>query len=145
LFMLGAGYFVSIANVLTAKLAQLKVPSIAANTWGMFYGLLVNAAIALVGGAPFNFDWRPGYVVSLVYLTVFSTMVGFVLYFVLVRRIGSARASYFTLLAPFVAVVLSALVEGMAITPALILGGLAVLAGNFLAMRGARAPATGSA
>jgi drug/metabolite transporter (DMT)-like permease len=136
LFMLAASYLVSIANVLTARLTLLGVPSLSANAWGMLYGLAINAVLAVAGGAPFAFDWRAGYVLSMIYLTFISTVAGFLLYFVLVKRIGAARASYFTLLSPVVAVVIATFVEGLAVTPLLIIGGLAVLAGNYLAMRG---------
>jgi DME family drug/metabolite transporter len=57
------------------------------------------------------------------------------------RRIAASHASILTLLEPFVAVVLAALVLGQELGPARIAGGLLILTGAVLVITGRRARA----
>lgn len=60
----------------------------------------------------FSFDFRPGYIGSLIWLTVFSTVFAFGFFLTLVGRIGAARASYAMVIFPIVALLLSTWFEG---------------------------------
>jgi drug/metabolite transporter (DMT)-like permease len=133
--MLGSAYVVSLATIVTAKLNERRVPSLQANAWGMIYGAGFVMIYVLALGREFTFEWTFAYVASLVYLTFPAGVLAFIIYFFLVARIGPARSSYFTLMSPMVAIVLSVLIEGLPVTLALAGGVLAILAGNFIAMR----------
>ncbi len=134
-YLLAAAYVVSMATIVTAKLSQNSVPLLPANGWGMIYGAGFNLVFVLALGREMIFDWSLPYVLSLLYLSLPAGVLAFVIYFVIVRRIGPARSSYFTLMSPMVAVVISVAVEGLPLTWALGAGVAAVVAGNFIAMR----------
>jgi drug/metabolite transporter (DMT)-like permease len=134
-YLLGAAYVVSLATVVTAKLNLRRIPALQANGWGMVYGLLFNIGFVVVLGRELTFDWTLPYVASLLYLSLAAGLLAFIIYFVVVTRVGPARSSYFTLMSPMVAIVISVLVEGLPVTGALALGVAAVLAGNYIAMR----------
>jgi drug/metabolite transporter (DMT)-like permease len=133
--ILGAAYVVSLATIVTARLSYRQIPGLQANTWGMIYGSLFNAVFVLVLGHDLAFDLSGPYILSLLYLTFLAGVVGFVLYYVIVVRIGPSRSSYFTLMSPMVAIVISSVFEGLPITLALAGGVAAVLVGNYIAVR----------
>jgi drug/metabolite transporter (DMT)-like permease len=71
---------------------------------------------------------------SLIYLTVFGTILAFGAYVSLVGRIGAERASYSAVVSPVIALGLSVVFEGLAFTNYLILGFLLCLVGNVLTL-----------
>jgi drug/metabolite transporter (DMT)-like permease len=134
-YALGAAYVVSLATIVTAKLNIRRIPALQANAWGMIYGAGFNVIFVLALGRELTFEWTFAYVASLAYLTFPAGVLAFIIYFSIVARIGPTRSSYFTLMSPMVAIVISVLIEGLPVTLALAGGVLAVLAGNFIAMR----------
>jgi drug/metabolite transporter (DMT)-like permease len=103
--------------------------------WSMGYGGAASLAVALAMGRSLSFDFSPAYVLSLLYLTVFGSILGFAGYLTLLGRIGAARASYIGVMVPIVALVVSSLFEGFAWHP-LTAAGIAIsLAGNVLVLR----------
>jgi drug/metabolite transporter (DMT)-like permease len=105
--------------------------------WSMGYGGLVALAVALALGRPLDFDASPGYVISLLYLALFGSVIAFAGFLTLLGRIGAARASYIGVMVPVVALLISTAFEGFAWHP-LTAAGIAVsIAGNVLVLRGA--------
>jgi drug/metabolite transporter (DMT)-like permease len=105
--------------------------------WSMGYGGLVALAVALALGRPLAFDASPGYVLSLLYLAVFGSVIAFAGFLTLLGRIGAARASYIGVMVPVVALLISTAFEGFSWHP-LTAAGIAVsMAGNVLVLRGA--------
>ena len=103
--------------------------------FGMAYGaglLIVFATVqaALFGGPPAAFDTGAPYLLSLAYLGVFGSVLGFGAYLTLLGRIGADRAGYATVLFPVVALAISTVFEGYLWTPTAILGVGLVLFGN---------------
>ena len=83
-------------------------------------------------GTSFTMDWSMPYIASLVYLSVFGSIIAFGAYLSLIGQIGADRAAYATVLFPIVALLISSVFEGFEWT-ALSLAGMAlVLAGNVL-------------
>jgi len=101
----------------------------------MFYGALVSAAIAAIGGHSFSFDWSIAYVGSLAYLTVFGSIFAFGAYLTLLGRIGASKAGYSMVLFPVVALILSMLFEGLRVDATVVIGTLLVLAGNVFVLK----------
>ena len=62
--------------------------------------------------SPWDFDPRPPYVASLVYLALFGSVAAFGAYLALMRTIGQGHASYVGVTTPVLALVLSTLFEG---------------------------------
>jgi drug/metabolite transporter (DMT)-like permease len=113
----------------------------------MAYGALATLVIALLRGVPFTFDPSPAYVLSLAYLAIFGSVIAFGTYLTLVGRMGVDRAAYITVIFPLVALLLSALFEGLSLTPIALAGVALVAGGNVLVLtrrRAAPAPAAAS-
>lgn len=106
------------------------LPVFQTNAYGMAYGTVLTLGFCLLRGAPFNFDPRPLYVGSLLFLAVFATVVGFWSYLTLVGRIGAGRAAYATAVFPLVALTLSTVFESYAWSAEAAAGVALVLLGN---------------
>jgi drug/metabolite transporter (DMT)-like permease len=143
LLALGATYVASLGNMAAMRNTRGQLPVVTVNAYGMVYGTLGLAVIAILRGTPIAFDASWPYVVSLLYLSLFGTALAFGLYLALLQRIGAARAAYTSVLFPVVALAMSTLFEDFRWSvPALI--GLAVLiAGNALALGGRTGHARG--
>ena len=129
LAMLGA-VIASLGNMASQAAQHRGLPIVQSNAWGMLYGMFITALIAVVQGHEFVFDWSPRYVGSLIYLTVFGSVVAFGAYLTLLGRIGAHKAGYAMVMFPVVALALSAVFEGLEIDATVIAGTLLVLAGN---------------
>jgi len=130
----------SIANIMQAtdRARALPMPSLLA--WGMFYGVIVNAAWAWASAGPPAFEWRLGYVAGIVYLGGFASAIAFTLYFNLIRVIGPARAAYSSVLVPVIAMIMSTLFEDYRWSWYAAAGGVFVLIGLVVALRGRERP-----
>ena len=90
----------------------------------------------LTTGKTFNFDMSVGYVLSLVYLSVFGSVVAFGAYLTLLGRIGANKAGYAVVMFPVVALMLSIAFEGLRLDLAILAGMALVAAGNVFVLRG---------
>ncbi|MGB7432343.1 MAG: DMT family transporter [Ahrensia sp.] len=113
-----------------------KVPLVSTNAWGMIYGALWCLVLAVAQGKTFNFDPRPEYAFSLIFLAFISTVIAFAAYLTLVGRIGSGRAGYATVVFPVFALLISTALEGYSWTLWALAGLIMVGIGNVLVMRG---------
>jgi drug/metabolite transporter (DMT)-like permease len=138
---LAATIFFCSGNMFSAHYQRDGLPVLAANSWGMLYGSLWFAALALLRGEPFTVEWSARYLLSIAWLAIPSTVVGFAAYITLLGRIGAGRASYSTVLIPVVALAISTLFESYQWTLAAAAGVLLVLIGNVVVLS-AGAPAT---
>ena len=68
--------------------------------------------LALITGKSFNFDFSLPYIGSLIYLSIFGSIMAFTSYLTLLGKIGADRAAYVTLVFPIVVLILSTLFEG---------------------------------
>ena len=104
--------------------------------WGMLYGALFALAWAMAGGQALGFEPTALYVLSLVYLAVFGSVLAFASYLTLLKRIGAARSGYIGVMTPIVALVISAAFESFR-WHALTWIGIAIsVAGNVVILRG---------
>lgn len=125
----------SFGNMAAQWGARQSLPVVQSNAWGMAYGALGQLLFALLRGDPFTFDTSPAYMISLVYLAVFGSVIAFGTYLTLLGRIGAHRAGYVVVMFPIVALILSALFEGLAVTPWLLAGVSLALLGNVVILR----------
>jgi drug/metabolite transporter (DMT)-like permease len=131
----------SIGNIVSARNQRAGLPVVQTNAYGMAYGALATLAIALLRGVEFAFNPSAGYVLSLVYLAVFGSVIAFGTYLTLIGRMGVDRAAYIGVIFPLVALVLSALFEGLSLTPLALFGVALVAGGNVLVLSRRRKPA----
>ncbi len=134
LLSFGATYLASLGNILSARNQQKKLPIIQTNAYGMSYGALSMFIIAWFSGAPMIIETTPAYLLSLVYLALFGSVIAFGCYLTLIGRIGVGRAAYTTLLFPIVALLLSTIWEDYNWTSSGIFGIVMILCGNYLAL-----------
>ena len=120
----------SFGNMASQAAQKSGLPVVQSNAWGMFYGTIITAIIAVFQGHEFNFDWSSGYVVSLLYLTIFGSIVAFGAYLTLLGRIGAHKAGYSMVMFPVVALILSVMFEDLDVDATVVVGTLLVLAGN---------------
>ena len=113
-----------------------NLPVVAVNAHGMAFAAALSLCIAVSLGRPINFSIEAGYMLSLAYLAIFGSAVAFGGYLALIRRIGSARAAYSSVLFPVVALTISTVVEGYQWTPVAAVGIMLTLAGNWLILSG---------
>ncbi len=137
---LAGTYSASLGNMASLKLGLMGVPVMESNTLGMGVGALGALGAALVGGAEIIYDPRPVYTLSLLFLSLFASVIAFGCFLTLVRRIGAGRAAYATILFPILALALSTWFEDYHWPIQAVPGVALVLIGNLLALR--RAPAT---
>jgi drug/metabolite transporter (DMT)-like permease len=133
LVMLG-NYCASVGNMAISRARQHAVPLFSITAWAMLTGAALTGMAALVIGLPFAWDPRPGYLATLIYLTLFGSIVAFLSYFTLLGRIGADRAGYVAVMVPLVALVISTVFEGYVWTPVSVIGLLLALGGNVLIM-----------
>jgi len=123
-------------NMFSARYQRDGLPILAANCWGMFYGALWFALIAVVRGEAFTAEWSARYLLSIAWLALPSTVIGFAAYLTLLGRVGPGRASYSIVLVPVVALVVSTFFENYVWTLFALLGVAFVLAGNVIVLSG---------
>jgi drug/metabolite transporter (DMT)-like permease len=110
--ILGAAAVSSIGNLLSAWNQRRGLPILQSNGIGMAYGALFVSALALLQGEGFRIETSASYLLSLVYLSLFGTVLAFGAYLSLLGRIGADKAGYASILFPLVALGLSTWIEG---------------------------------
>ncbi len=122
----------SLGNMCAVLNTRRELPVVAVNAHAMAFASALALLLSALIGREFAFSATTGYIVSLLYLAVFGSAVAFGCYLALIRRIGSARAAYTSLLFPVVALVISTVFESYRWTPVAAIGILLTLAGNWL-------------
>jgi len=133
-----AGTFAALRN------QRASIPLLPGIAWGMLYGSMIAAAAAVARGAHWGFETSVPYVLSLLYLSVFGTIVAFGAFLTLLKRVGPGPSAYVNVATPVVALALSTLFEGYHWTWVSALGVALALVANGIALRPA-APAAGRA
>ncbi len=131
---LGGTFCFSLGSLFSGIAAQRRYPLASMTAWGFFYGLFILLALVLARGLPLAVEWNARYLGSLAYLVAAQTLSGFAVYLLLIRRIGTSRAGYGTVLFPLVALALSTWYEAFHWTVAAAAGIALVLAGTLLVL-----------
>lgn len=127
-----ATYLASVGNILSARNQKHHLPIIQTNGFGMAYGAIIMLALAFLTGKTFQFVQTFEYLGSLIYLSIFGTIIAFGCYLALIGNIGADRAAYATLLFPLVALAISTVWEGYKWTGSALFGVGLILCGNLL-------------
>ena len=102
--------------------------------YSMFYGGLLVALIAVFQGISPTFEPSTKYIVSLLYLACFGSVIAMTSYMALIRRIGADRTAYVDIVFPVIALLISTLFEGYQWTLAGMAGVPVILLGNLIAI-----------
>lgn len=124
----------SIGNMLSIKNQKNSVPIVQANAWGMLYGAIFTSIAVVVQGKHFTFSFEPAYLSSLVYLSLFGSVIAFGCYLTLMTRIGSHKTSYANIIFPAIAVLISTVFEGFTWSEYTVIGLGFVLLGNLVVL-----------
>ncbi len=125
----------SLGNIASARNQRKGIPVVQANTFGMTYGALLMLVLSEATGREFTFEVTLPYVSSLVFLSVFASIIAFWTYLTLLGRVGVERAAYATLFFPLVALGFSTVFEDYQWTASAGIGILLILAGNLLILK----------
>ncbi|RVU85350.1 DMT family transporter [Leucothrix sargassi] len=124
----------SLGNMITVRHKKNNINPLTSTAYGMSYGTVTLLVIITVTQTPITWSDTPSYMYSLVYLSVFASIIGFTAYLSLVNRIGANQAAYATVLFPVIALALSSIYEGYTWGVLNSLGLVLVLLGNAVAM-----------
>lgn len=139
LALAGIGTFLfCFGTMASVGLPKHRAPVFAATGFGMLYGCAFLAALALVNGNAFTIETSARYLISIVYLGVGSSALGYACYFPLLDRIGPARAAYVTVVMPVIALAVATFAEGYRWSLAAAIGLLVVILGNVLVLSAPR-------
>jgi drug/metabolite transporter (DMT)-like permease len=130
-------------NLYSQRLFGRGVPVVPGTAFAMGYAALLIMGWCAARGVPFAFDARAPYVLSLLYLAIFGSVVAFVSYLTLLQRIGAGRAGYSAAVIPVVALLASTLYERYHWTAPAVAGMALVLAGTVLVLRAKERVAAG--
>ena len=130
-----ATFLASLGNIASARNQRNGVPVIEANTYGMTYGALLMLALSFATGKEFTIEMTASYIGSLLFLSVFASILAFLSYLTLLGRVGVERAAYATLLFPLVALGISTVFEGYHWSAYAGIGVALILTGNLLILK----------
>ena len=130
-----ATFLASLGNIASARNQREGIPVVQSNTYGMTYGALLMLVLAWSTEREFNFEFTVSYVSSLVFLSVFASIIAFWSYLTLLGRVGVERAAYATLIFPLVALGISTIFEGYQWSSYALIGIVLILGGNLLILK----------
>lgn len=139
-FAIVSAFSASLGNLVSARNQKRGIPVVQLNTFGMLYGASFVALYALLSGREFTFVASPAYILSLLYLALFGSVLAFGAYLTLIGRIGADRAGYSGAAIPIVALVLSVGFEGLRLHALELLGIMLCVGGNILVLRRPSSP-----
>jgi drug/metabolite transporter (DMT)-like permease len=149
-FLLGLGLALtatiasSAGNVVVVKVREQSSNLMLTMGWSMLWGTLMVLVFSVLSGQHFALPSAPSYWMSLLYLSIFGSVIAFHAYFTLINRIGSQKAVYIGVITPVISVLLSIQLEHYRPGPSEWLGMLLCLASVAWAVRepsARRAPA----
>lgn len=126
----------SIGSMVAMRTQKRGLPTWTSMAWGMLYGGLLALVIGAATGKPFTIAVTPGYLLSLVYLAVFGSIITFGCYLTLLSRIGAAPAAYIGVMVPIVALAISFFFERFAWGWLTTAGVALSVLGNIVMLRG---------
>lgn len=137
-FAMGGTLMASLGNITSARNQKMGIPVISSNAFGMTYGGLAMLLIALLSGKELSFIFSTEYMASLLYLSVFGSIIAFGAYLTLIGNIGADKAAYVGVVAPVIALTISTLLEDYHWTGYSLSGAVFILAGNVVAIYGGK-------
>jgi drug/metabolite transporter (DMT)-like permease len=134
ILVLGSALSASLGNMVSVRNSRAGLPIMQVNAWGMLYGTLALTLLVWLSNTPVTFSTSPAFIISMLYLAVFGSVIAFATYFALLRQMGPEKASYVIVLFPLVAVILSTLFEDFVWSGYTFCGFALVLLGNALVL-----------
>ena len=124
-----------LGNMVSTQLQKQSVSVLSANSWGMMYGCIILVILNIVRGNAFIIDPTFVYLGSLLWLSIFASVIAFFSYLTLLGRIGAGRIGYATIIFPIFSLLISTLFEGYTWTIVAVIGIILVVFGNLIMLR----------
>ncbi len=137
-FAVGGTYLASLGNITSARNQKAGIPVIQSNAFGMVYGAIAMFLIAVILGKEIRFEVSQSYVLSLLYLAIFGSIIAFGAFMTLIGNIGASKAAYVSLIAPVIALTISTFLEDYTWTTISLSGAILILVGNVVALRSSK-------
>jgi drug/metabolite transporter (DMT)-like permease len=134
LWLFTAVIIASLGNMTAIVNTNKNLSIVIINAHAMLCGSILSFLIALALKRPIVFELTASYIISLLYLSIAASAITFGCYLMLIKKIGSTRTAYITLLFPVVALLISTLIGEYQWTIYAIFGVLLILAGTYLAL-----------
>lgn len=131
-FAVAGTYLFSLGNMVSLRHQRRGLNVFHTNAWAMLYGTVWLALLVFLSGQLLVPPSDGAFWLATFHVAVPGTVVGFAVYFLLVGRIGAAKAAYSMLLTPLVALAVSTVWEGHRWHAAGVLGVALILYGNYL-------------
>ena len=129
----------SIGAVCSMRLNAQGIPVVTYTARAMAYGAAATFIYGALSAQSFHLDLRPSFWAAFAYLTVAGTIATFLSYLTLLKREGSARTMYISVLAPIGAVIVSILWEGLRPQALTWVGIVVALAGAWVTLKSKKA------
>jgi|TARA_B110000902_G_C14097696_1_gene509411 drug/metabolite transporter (DMT)-like permease len=118
----------------SGQMQARKIPIIQSNAFSMLYGSLILTTYIFFSDISFSFDASYSYVISLLYLSLVASVIGFGVYLKLVGNIGADKASYVNIFTPTIALLLSTLFENYQWSLIGLVGVILIIIGNIIVL-----------
>lgn len=131
---LGSIILASLGNIASAYNQKKLLPVLQSNTFGMIYGSVTLFIISQILNIEIKFDFGSEYLLSLIYLALFGSIIAFSSYLKLLGGIGPEKSVYVIVIIPLIAMVFSTFFEDYVWKKSALLGMPLLLLGNMIAM-----------
>lgn len=121
--------FAQSAALVAVKRWGAQVPVLHVNTGALLVATPLFVLTWVLGGAEYIADMPPRAAWAIVYLGVFGSVIGFVLYFYTIKHLTTGTVALITLVTPVLALWLGAWLNGEPVTPPLVFGAVCILSG----------------
>ncbi len=135
IFCIVAIILASLGNITSAYNQREKLPVMQTNMFGMIYGAIALLLVAIIKGSSFEFDISLPFILSLLYLAIFGSIIAFGAYLKLIGNIGPDKAAYVIVVIPIIALILSTIYEGLSWTITTIIGTVLIVIGNLISLK----------
>lgn len=138
--LIGVGYsligtlIASTGNMIAELIHRRNIPTIASISFGMTYGTAFIGIVALFLGRSFVWDSSPLYFGSLLHLMFFGSVLAFMCYLTLLKKVGLSKAAYPLVLVPVVALLVSGVFEDFTPSVYVMAGITLILSANVVAL-----------
>ena len=129
-------YFFSLGNMVSLRNTQQGIKPWTSNAYSMVYGALILFIGMQLFDVSLQWDDRPIYIASLLFLAIPGSIIAFTCYLVLISRIGANKAAYTAVLFPVVALTISTFVENYQWDILAVIGLALVILGVVISARG---------
>ena len=138
----------AVGSLAASRNRRRGLPLLAAMGYGMLYGAIAAALVALAFGRPVIWPTAPSWWIALAYLAFAGSVLTFACFLTLQDRVGPGPAGTVGVMTPLLALVISIAVEGFRPDALTVAGLVLAVAGNALMLspaRSGRRPAAAAA